>query len=425
MSKPVGTSAYLEEKSPDLLGHFDRELLIGGSRTPHRVGIVDADLIDHGTRFPNLALLKISGYYKDAGAAVTLIENYEVLNYSDYDQIFVSKVFTFSEYERELLQHGNVTLGGTGFFEDGGENLPLVVEHHMPDYHLYDKYVERRIAEGRRPSYFEDYMNYSIGFATRGCFRKCDFCVNKKYDHTFFHSHIKEWYDPSRKYIYLWDDNILAYPHWKDVFDELAEINKPFQFRQGMDVRLMTDEKAEVLSHARYRGDFIFAFDHIEDKKRIEKSLALWRKHCTRETKLYVICGFDSQDAADIENTFERIRVLFKYACLPYIMRYEAYKQSPYKRLYIAIARWCNQPNIVKKMSFRQFCEANQRMKKRPGLCSSMQALTDFEAENPDIAAKYFDIRWEDQPMVQELKQRRGKKRGLVTWDLPEGVPEP
>ena len=28
---------------------------------------------------------------------------------------------------------------------------------------------------------FEYYLDYSIGFATRGCFRQCSFCVNKNY----------------------------------------------------------------------------------------------------------------------------------------------------------------------------------------------------------------------------------------------------
>lgn len=29
-----------------------------------RVGIIDADLLDHGTRHPNLALMKLSGWEK-------------------------------------------------------------------------------------------------------------------------------------------------------------------------------------------------------------------------------------------------------------------------------------------------------------------------------------------------------------------------
>ena len=201
----------------------------------------------------------------------------------------------------------------------------------------------------------------------------------------------------------------MAYAKWREVFKELEEIGKPFQFRQGLDIRLMTDEKAEVISKSRYYGDFIFAFDYIEDKELIEKKLNLWRRHCVKETKLYVLCAYSSQDASDIRDTFERIKILFKYGCLPYIMRHERYKESRYRGMYIQIARWCNQPNIVKKMSFRQFCEANQLRKKTPGDCSSLKAMKEFEKYFPDIAKEYFDIRFEEQAYVKHLKSIRAK----------------
>ena len=52
--------------------------------------------------------------------------------------------------------------------------------------------------------------------------------------------------------------------------------------------------------------------------------------------------------------------------------------------------------SIVKKMSFRDFCQANQALHKNPNtLCSSMSAMLAFEKEHPDIARKYFDIRFE------------------------------
>ena len=118
--------------------------------------------------------------------------------------------------------------------------------------------------------------------------------------------------------------------------------------------------------------------------------------------KFYVLVGFESTDYIDIENCFKRIELLFMYQCLPYVMRYQnknetPWKDSPYRGLYVTIARWANQPSIVKKMSFRQFCEANQALHKTTGtLCSSMKSMVDFEKEYPKIAAKYFDMRFED-----------------------------
>ncbi len=378
------------------------------NKKKYDIGIIDADLLDNGTRHPNLALMKISGHYKNKGKKVSLIETYVGLNPDVYEDIFMSKVFNFTVIDERVLEFANIHIGGTGFFADGGKNLPDYIEHNFPDYHLYDLYIEHQIEMGKDRKKYKDYLDYSIGFATRGCFRKCDFCVNKKYDRVQFHSHITEWLAKDKKGIYLWDDNIFAYSNWSKVFDELDAAGKPFQFRQGLDIRLLTEEKALRLSKSRYHGDIIFAFDHVEDSILIEDKLKLWRKYCSKSTKLYVLCGYDSQDAKDIENTFERIRIIIKYGCLPYIMRYEKYKESPYRSIYIQLARWCNQPRFLKKKSFREFCIANQDYHKNPNtLCSAYSSMIEFENLHPEIAKAYYDIRFDQQDYV--ISRRKGK----------------
>lgn len=81
-----------------------------------------------------------------------------------------------------------------------------------------------------------------------------------------------------------------------------------------------------------------------------------------------------------------------EYQALPYIMRYESYKHSPFKGMYITIARWCNQPSYFKKLSFRQFCIRT----KECGSESSLRYLNEFEQLYPDIAKEYFDMKWSD-----------------------------
>lgn len=350
------------------------------------IGIIDADLIDNGTRHPNLALMKISAFQKEQGHTVDLLSDYNFI--PDYDKVFISKVFSFTRTPIDIEKYKNVQIGGTGFYMENAPDLPDEIEHHMPDYHLYDPYVGREISRGINPQHFSDYMDYSIGFTTRGCFRKCSFCVNKKYSYVFRHSKVSEFYDKSRKHLYLWDDNILGYSKWQEVIDELEETGRRFQFRQGLDMRIMNEEKAKRLSNVKYHGDYIFAFDHLEDKDIIEKNLKLWRDHCHKTTKLYILCGYDSQDENDIESVLERIKILMKYGCLPYIMRYEDYRKSQYIGIYISLARWCNQPNFFKKKSFREYCEAN-------GMNSStMRYLNDFEKDHPDISERYFDLKF-------------------------------
>ena len=67
----------------------------------------------------------------------------------------------------------------------------------------------------------------------------------------------------------------MASPHFNAILDELIATNKPFQFRQGLDMRLMTHAKAEKLASVKYYGDYIFAFDHIEDRELISSKLKI------------------------------------------------------------------------------------------------------------------------------------------------------
>jgi hypothetical protein len=54
---------------------------------------------------------------------------------------------------------------------------------------------------------------------------------------------INEFYDDTRKKICLLDDNFLGCPQWKPMLNELISIGVPFKFKQGLDERLLTDEK--------------------------------------------------------------------------------------------------------------------------------------------------------------------------------------
>ena len=391
-----------------------------------RIGIIDADLLGRKKhRFPNLVCEKLSAYWKEKGAEVELKLDYD--NMESYEHVYISKVFT-DTWVPEWIQDNinmetgetnlpdNIHVGGTGFFFAHAPNLPDEIEHHMPDYNLYNSWIEeevqraKEIAENAGKTFkeksfmvqFKEYTDYSIGFMTRGCFRKCPFCVNQKYDRVFRHSLLEEFYDPTRKKICLLDDNFLGCPDWRNILQELVDLKRPFKFKQGIDERLLTEERCEILFSAPYDGDYTFAFDNIVDYELIHQKLRLIRKYTKAiNIKFYVLVGFESTDVQDIENMWKRVALLMRYQCLPYIMRYQnknetPWKESEYRSLYVTMARWCNQPRFFKKKSFRQFCEANQDYHKTEGtLCSAMKALIDFEGKYPDIAKEYFDLRFD------------------------------
>lgn len=357
------------------------------------IAIIDADLIGKKKhRFPNLVSMKLSGYHKDLGNSVILKTNYDDLQ--NYDKVYISKVFTDTYIDENILKLNNVEYGGTGFFYDKAPQLPYEVEHHMPDYHLYDDWVKEKISDGANRNDFKYYLDYSIGFVTRGCFRQCQFCVNKNYKKVEVHSPLNEFVDYSRKKICLLDDNFFGCSSWKIILKQLQQTGKQFQFKQGLDERLLTNDKCEMLFQSKYDGDYIFAFDNIEDYELIETKLKLLRMYTNIYPKFYVFCGFDRKYEwnnifwkQDIFDMMKRIELLMKYHCLPYIMRFNRYIESPYQGVYKTVSAWCNQPSFFKKKSLREFGTAS-------GIDSARNKyIVEFENQYPEFK-KYMDMKW-------------------------------
>lgn len=278
------------------------------------VGIIDAEIVGKNKhRFPNLVCMKLSTYHKSIGDDVALLLSYDEVD--KYDLVYISKVFIKTEIpcepkdkimktektiiefykDNEFLSKPNVKFGGTGFYYEKAPKLPEEIEHCKPDYHLYDEWVASCIANGAKPKEFVYYTEYSIGFLTRGCFRQCEFCVNKVYKQCNQHSCLSEFIDETRPKLCFLDDNFFACQNWREIIQEVESTGKRFQFKQGLDERLLTPEKIKIMEKWKYDGDFIFAFDNIADKQTIINKLDMlyqvspnWKK----QMKFYCFCGF-------------------------------------------------------------------------------------------------------------------------------------
>lgn len=343
----------------------------------NEIAIIDADLIGRKRhRFPNLTCMKISGYYKSYGWFVKLKTDYDGLD--KFHKVYIAKVFTDTPIPDDglfgnVLELPNVEYGGTGFFFDKATPLPANIEHAMPDYHLYDEWLSE-VDDGSTK--FKAYRDYSIGFLTRGCFRHCSFCVNRRSSKVVAHSPLTEFFDPTRKKICLLDDNFFGYDGWKDLLLQLQSTGKPFVFKQGLDVRLLDEERAEILFASRYDGDFIFAFDDVKDAPLIEEKLRLMAQYVDlskNRVKFYVLCGFDRAGRydgdfweRDIDSVLKRAELLKSYGCLAYVMRHKNYLLAPphTKKYYISLARWANQPHLFIKMTWAQFTDYEARYSK-------------------------------------------------------------
>lgn len=223
--------------------------------------------------------------------------------------------------------------------------------------------------------------------------------------------------DKARPKLCFLDDNFLSYPKWEEILQPVIDSGKRFQFKQGLDERLLTVDKVLKISKWKYDGDMIFAFDNIDDKELISKKLRLVRTtvpNWKRTIKFYVFCGADKGEKyddefwrQDIKNLFERIHILSMYGCIPYVMRFEEVYKSKYASFYATVAAWCNQPAWFKTTTFRMFCKIRGMRKNGYSIYKrdidsymsnigikgkSWVAMEDIEENFPEIADCYFDF---------------------------------
>lgn len=187
-----------------------------------RIGLHDADK----TGFPNLALMKISAWHKAHGDEVEWW-----LPVFQYDRVYSSKIFTFSE-EDPFLPPDTIK-GGTGYgmYED----LPSDVDAMFPDYSIYPE------------------CDYAIGYITRGCIRKCPWCVvPRKEGGIRPYSTWQQIKRPDSRDIVLMDNNILACDHGIEQLESMIGQNVRIDANQGLDARLIDDKVAKILAKIKW-----------------------------------------------------------------------------------------------------------------------------------------------------------------------------
>lgn len=293
-----------------------------------RIGLIDVD----GSNFPNLALMKISAWHKAQGDCV---EWYDAMFTGHCDKVYVSKVFSFSQDYEYPIDADIVEKRGTGYcisLVDGREvfdkskdiTLPYDVEHIYPDYSIYPQFTN----------------DTAYGFLTRGCPRACEFCIvaNKEGRRSVKVADLAEFWCGQKKVVLL-DPNILACKEWKDLLGQLIDSKAEVDFNQGLDIRLMTEEKAEMISKV-YTKEIHFAWDRYEDGDIVLPKLKMYQEVTHQSLKthnavVYTIVNFDTT----IDQDLERIYTLRDMGYWPYVMIYDkAHADSEYRRL----QRWVN-----------------------------------------------------------------------------------
>ena len=294
-----------------------------------RIGLIDVD----GTgRFPNLALMKISAWHKSMGDTV---EWYEPMFSGHFDKVYLSKVFSFSQDFEYPIDADEVERGGSGYCIDlvnGREHfrherdkqLPDEVEHIYPDYSIYPELTK----------------DTAFGFLTRGCPRGCDFCiVGKKEGRCSVKvADLSEFWRGQKKVV-LCDPNILACKDWKNLLQQLIDARVEVDFNQGLDVRLMTEEKARMIASMKIK-EIHFAWDRYEDKDKVLPKLELFARVTKQSPRshnsiVYTLVNYSTT----LEQDLDRIYTLRDMGYWPYVMIYDK-EHCP--KVYRRLQRWVN-----------------------------------------------------------------------------------
>lgn len=306
-----------------------------------RIGLIDVD----GHNFPNLPLMKLSAWHKQQGDSVKWYEPLaDGFPHPPLDRVYVSKVFSFTAEYEYFINANEVYKGGSGYcieVKSGKEiyckerdrKLLFEVEHIYPDYSLYPVLTQ----------------DTAFGFMSRGCPRGCGFChVGMKEGRKSYKVADLSEFWRGQKNIVLLDPNPIACREWKDILHQLIHSGAWVDFSQGVDIRLMTREKAEMIKRIKTKN-IHFAWDKYKDKEDIVpkfkmfKCITGWDK---RKLTVYVLTNFNTT----IEQDLERIYILRELGYHPYVMIYDK-QHTKSTDTVRRIQRWVNMRAVFEKIN--------------------------------------------------------------------------
>lgn len=286
-----------------------------------KIGLINID-----SKLPNIALMKLSAYHKAKGDEVEWWRG--LLFHDQYDKVYASKIFKFSNMP-DLPD--DVEIGGTGY--DLKKSLPWEIEMLCPDYDLYPD------------------CDYSVGFITRGCFRKCKFCVvPEKEGEIHFNQNWEKFRNPRGKHWVFLDNNILAYHKHEDILREIIDARMKIDFNQATDIRLVNESNAKLLVKIRWKRYYRFSFDWPDMAEVVTRNVTLLKDLGMMPYRIvgFLLVGFNTTPEEDMM----RIELLRALNVRPFVMAYD--KSNPYQR---KLARWVNHRAIFNSTKWEDFKE--------------------------------------------------------------------
>ena len=257
--------------------------------------------------------MKLSAWHKIQGNVVSI-----VVEGGKYDLVYKSKVFTylpevsFSYAAKQTIQ------GGTGY--KLFTSLSDEVEHICPDYSLYG-------------------CTHAYGFLTRGCIRKCPWCVvPEKEGMLRKNASIDEFLGKMDSAV-LMDNNVLASDWGLSQIEYVVGRKIKIDFNQGLDARIIAGnpEIAKLLGKVSWLKPLRMACDQESQMDSVAKATEMLRKAgaTPRQYFVYVL-------VKDLPDALKRVNFLKKLKLDPFAQPYINFEEGKVDRRLKQFARWVN-----------------------------------------------------------------------------------
>lgn len=268
-------------------------------------------------KLPNLALMKLSHFYKSQGAEVYFQKSVtKSLFEPDYDIVFGSAIFSTSEKKIRLFRANfpSAKVGGTG----SGEKW--TIEDFIGDYpDVYDY------------SIYPDFR-HSIGFSQRGCRLRCKFCVvpEKEGKNQSVNGIGDIWRGEGYpKNLLLLDNDFFGQPDWREKSEQIIAGGFKVCFSQGINIRLFDREAAGVLARMKYYDDaferrrIYTAWDNLRDADIFFRGIGYLTGAGVKpdEIMVYFLCNYWHKGLTG--DVWERFNRMVEIGLRPYPMVYD------------------------------------------------------------------------------------------------------
>lgn len=301
------------------------------------------------TKYPPLGLMKLSTYHKAKGDEVVFVKGKKTdVQYQYWDRVYIGTLFTWTWKETiETIRYYTATLfnytgkcfvGGIlasllpdDLFNETGiqpiegllndprkieQDDEIIIDELPPDYDVLKQVESSSFKYANTDAY--------LGYASRGCIRKCEFCAVSTFEPKFIpYVDIKELVagiirqSGEKQNLVLMDNNALASPRFDDIIDDIKALGfvkgatfgptkrkRLVDFNQGLDARLLSEKKMKRLGEIPLEP-MRLAFDSISMKKAYVKAVRLANDYGQKEMSNYILYNYDDRPA----DFYERMRI--------------------------------------------------------------------------------------------------------------------